>query len=143
LAPAGTFPHLLCRQHNKDIIIWQNDKCKESGDFFCNWHFFIELSDKYAKISKNTLFLDAYLYNRERKLCSETFSGTNSGRNVPGNSPGGWQDTKTVPGTVPFPGKNQKITARCGQKRIKRIQHILYNRNTMKLTLIEDTNKYS
>ena len=47
-------------------------------------------SDKYAKISKNTLFLDAYLYyNRERKLCYETFSGTNSGRNVPGNSPGG------------------------------------------------------
>ena len=42
-------------------------------DFFCYCHFFNLLSDQYAENSKNTLFLDAYLYyNKEsnlQKLC--------------------------------------------------------------------------
>jgi hypothetical protein len=82
-------------------------------DFFCNCHFFNQLSDQYAENSKNTLFLDAYLYyNRERKLCSETFSGTNSGRNVPGNSPSACRNGKTIPETVPLSREKQEYTAR-------------------------------
>jgi hypothetical protein len=95
-------------------------------DFFCNCHFFNQLSDKYAENSKNTLFLDAYLYynkksirgrratggGRERKLCSETFSGTNSGRNVPGNSPSACRNGKTFPETVPLSREKQEYTAR-------------------------------
>ena len=78
-------------------------------DFFRNCHFFNQLSDQYAENSKNTLFLDAYLYyNRERNLLSETFSGTNSGGNVPGNSPGGEQNTETVPETAPLSGNYQE-----------------------------------
>ena len=88
--------------------------CRESADFFRNCYFNNQVSDKSAENSKNTLFLDAYLYyNRKRNLLSETFSGTNSEGNVPGNSPGGKQNAETVPETVPLSGNRQEQNRLC------------------------------
>ena len=72
-------------------------------DFFCNCHFFNQLSDQYAENSKNTLFLDAYLYyNKESIRGRRASGGGNSARNVPGNSPSACRNGKTFPETVPL-----------------------------------------
>ena len=70
-------------------------------------------SDKYAKISKNTLFLDAYLYyNKESIRGRRATGGGNSARNVPGNSPSACRNGKTIPETVPLSREKQEYTAR-------------------------------
>ena len=50
--------------------------------------------------SLKTSLLNLGLDEVAKKALSETFSETNSGGNEPGNSLGGCQDRKTVPGTV-------------------------------------------
>ena len=58
------------------------------------------------KIQEIHFFLQLiYIIIGEGIALSETFSETNSGGNEPGNSLGGCQDRKTVPGTVKNPGK--------------------------------------
>ena len=82
-------------------------------DFFRNCHFFNQLSDKYAENSKNTLFLDAYLYyNKESIRSRRATDGGNSARNVPGNSSSACRNGKTIPETVPLSREKQEYTAR-------------------------------
>jgi len=82
-------------------------------DFFCNCHFFNQLSDQYAENSKNTLFLDAYLYYNKKSIRGRRATGGgNSARNVPGNSPSACRNGKTFPETVPLSREKQEYTAR-------------------------------
>ena len=93
-------------------------------DFFRNCHFFNQLSDQYAENSKNTLFLDAYLYYNKKSIRGRRASGEgNSARNVQGNSQQPAFGNEMVPGNGPAaPGKPEKTdkTAQEGQITDKR-----------------------
>lgn len=88
--------------------------------FFRNYYFSMKFLINLPKIQEIHFFLQLiYIIIGEEIALSETFSETNSGGNEPGNSLGGCQDRKTVPGTVSKIPENQNEPPRRRAERIK------------------------